>query len=151
MMSSPPVEGALATAVGAVVCIGTWNMSHWVPGKAQVMAAEVQAAILAVQETHLATFALECAHQTARRVGLRLHHGHPAQEVTGTVYGRSCGVGFVTAQGVAVSPVVPKGAAWRQLHAMRRLHALQLAPRPGLPRGLLLFSVYAPLHVRRDE
>ena len=148
MSSSPPAEGAAATAAGAVVCVGTWNMSHWMPGKAHIIATEIGAAILAVQETHLAAFPLECAHGTARRVGLHLHHGHPVKALAGAVRGQSCGVGFVTLQGVAVSSVVPMGAAWRQLYATGRLHAVRLAARPGLPQGLLLFSVYAPLQQR---
>ena len=37
------------------------------------------------------------------------------------------------------------------LHAMRRLTSVQLPPRPGLPRGLLLVSVYAPLHTQPLE
>eukprot|EP00667_Euglena_gracilis_P025253 EG_transcript_29541 len=40
---------------------------------------------------------------------------------------------------------MPACPAWRRLHAMRRLHGVRLAPRPGLPLGLLLLSVYAPL------
>ena len=31
------------------------------------------------------------------------------------------------------------------LHAQRRIHAVRLPPRPGLPLGLLMLSVYAPL------
>ena len=148
MSSSPSAEGAASAAAEAAVCVGTWNMSHWMPGKAHIIATEIGAAVLALQETHLAAFPLECAHDTARRVGLHLHHGHPARALAGTVRGQSCGVGFVAAKGVAVSPVVPKGAAWRQLYGMGRLHAVLLAARPGLPHGLLMFSVYAPLQQR---
>ena len=52
---------------------------------------------------------------------------------------------LVTSSGVSVSPVPPSGAAWRMLHAVRRLHVVRLPPRPGLPHGLLLVSLYAPL------
>ena len=129
----------------ATVCVGTWNMSHWTAAKAHVIATEVQAMVLAVQETHLAAFPLECAHGTARNVGLHLHHGHPVPPVARAVYGRSCGVGFLAQQGLPLVPVLPVGAAWRRLHAQGRLHAVRLAPRPGLPLGMLLVSVYAPL------
>ena len=131
-----------------VLCVGSWNMTGWTPGKAHIVATAVGADILAVQETHLAAFPLECAQGTARRIGLHLHHGHPVPATAGAIYGRSCGVGFLAKQGVAVSSVLPSGPAWRRLHAMGRLHAVQVAPRPGLPRGLLLLSVYAPLQTR---
>ena len=39
------------------------------------------------------------------------------------------------------------GLAW--LHAQGRLHGVRVPPREGLPRGLLVLSVYAPLQVRR--
>ena len=97
------------------------------------MATEVQAMVLAVHETYLAAFPLECAHGTARNVGLHLHHGHPVPPVARAVYGRSCGVGFLAQQGLPLVPVLPVGAAWRRLHAQ------------GLPLGMLLVSVYAPL------
>jgi exonuclease III len=108
---------------------------------------------VAVQETHLAAVPLERARTTASTFGMHLHHGRAVPAVTG-INGRSCGVGFVTARGVAVAPVPPQGVAWRMLHAMGRLHAVRLPPRAGLPQGLLLLSVYAPLsqhgaHVER--
>ena len=54
-------------------------------------------------------------------------------------------MGFLAREGVAVQPVVPRGAAWRRLHSMCRVHAVRLPPRSGLPQGLLLLSIYAPL------
>ena len=114
-------------------------MSHWIPDRARIVAREVGADILALQETHLAALPLTYAHETARGLGLRLHHGRPVREAAGVVWGRSCGVGFLAKQGVALSSVVPRGVAWRRLYAMGRLHAVQLAPRPGLPQGLLFF------------
>ena len=149
MMPRPPSMGAsVAGSAPATVCVGTWNMSHWTPAKAHIVAAEVGADILAVQETHLAAFPLECAHGTARRVGLHLHHGHPVPPVAEAVYGRSCGVGFLAREGAALQSVLPVGAAWRRLHAVGRLHAARVMPRPGLPQGVLLLTVYAPLQVR---
>ena len=149
MTAEPPRGGVLEAAAGeAVLKVGTWNMSKWSPAKAYIVESEVRVDILAVQETHLASFPLECAHGTARRVGLHLHHGHPVPAVANAVYGRACGVGFLVRQGVAVSPVVPAGAAWRRLHAMGRLHAVKMPPRLGLPLGLVLMTVYAPLQTR---
>ena len=55
---------------------------------------------------------------------------------------------FLAVEAVALQVVLPHGAAWRRLHAIRREHAVPLAPRPGLPRGLLLVSVYAPQQSR---
>ena len=59
-------------------------------------------------------------------------------------------MGFVAQPGVALAPKLPVGPAWRWLHLMGRLHAAQLPPRPGLPRGLLLLSIYAPLQGRQQ-
>ena len=71
--------------------------------------------------------------------------------VAGGTFGRSCGVGFLAAAGLALVPVLPVGAAWRRLHCLGRLHAVRVAPRPGLPQGLLLFSIYAPLQTRQQQ
>jgi exonuclease III len=134
-----------------VLRVGTWNISDWTVPKATVVATEVGAHVLALQETHLSSLTLERAHTSARALGLHLHHGRPVWTARGESFGRSCGVGFVTMQGVAVTPVLPVGAAWRQLHAVGRLHAVRLAPRPALPRGLLLLSIYAPLQPQTAE
>lgn len=148
---SPPPPPASPPLSPSMLRLGTWNLSTWSPAKAQIILADIGVDILAVQETHLAAFPLECAHGTARNLGLHLHHGHPVPPTYRGVYGRSCGVGFVARRGVAVSPVVPVGAAWRRLHAMGRVHAVRVPPRPGLPRGILLLTVYAPLQVRAQE
>jgi exonuclease III len=151
MTSTPSPQGALPSSAGAdALCLrlGSWNVSHWTPAKAAIIAQDIGADILAVQETHLATLPLEWAHGTCRNLGLHLQHGHPVSPLANRVDGRSCGVGFVTRQGVALSPAPPIGAAWRRLYAMSRLSAVRLPPRPGLPHGLLLLSVYAPLQIR---
>ena len=136
----PPLSGE--------VRLGTWNVSHWSAAKATLMATTIQASILAVQETHLAPLPLEWAHTTSHNLGLHLHHGRPAVPMAGSPHGRSCGVGFVAARGVALNPVLPSHSSWRLLHAMRRVHAVQIPPRLGLPRGMLLLSIYAPLQER---
>ena len=84
---------------------------------------------------------------------MTLHHGRPVQPVVSALHGRSCGVGFLSRRGLAMAPSLPVGAAWRRLHAMSRLHAVRLSPRLGLPKGLLLLSVYCPLrqHDQRSE
>ena len=152
MMPSPRPGGARGAAGdAATVCVGSWNMTHWTPAKAQIVAAEIGASILAVQETHFADFPLECAHTTAARVGLHLYHGRPVAAVAGAVYGRSCGVGFLVRRGLVLSPDLPAGAAWRRLHGMCRMHAVRLEPRPGLPRGVLFLSVYVPLQDRAHQ
>ena len=110
-----------------------------------VIATSIAADVLAVQETHLAPVPLEVAHTTVRQAGLHLHHGRPVVPMAHSEHGRSCGVGFLCRQGLPVTPAAPCCPAWRRLFAMRRLHGVRLAPRQGLPHGLLLLSVYAPL------
>ena len=125
--------------------VGTWNLTGWTAERATVIATSVPADVLAIQETHLAKLSVEKAHTTARNAGLRLHHGRPAQRYGSEDCARACGVGFVTQVGIAIMPALPTCPAWSSLHAMRRLHGVRLAPRLGLPHGVLLLSVYAPL------
>ena len=126
-------------------------MSHWTAEKAQVVQSEIPVDVLAVQETHLTRLHLEWANGTARRLGLQLYHGHPVPTAAREAFGRSCGVGFLSRQGVALAPVLPVGGAWRRLHALGRLHAVRVEPRLGLPRGLLLLTAYAPLQVNPQQ
>ena len=130
--------------------VGTWNMSHWSAAKVAFLASSEMVDILAIQETHLAPLPLERAHATARQAGLHLHHGRPAVPMPHSEHGRSCGVGFLCRQGLSVMPAVPGCPAWRRLAAMRRLHGVRLAPREGLPHGLLLLSIYAPLREQEE-
>ena len=150
-MASSDEDAAGCSPPSGGLQIGTWNVSHWSPERAAVIAADVKVDILAMQETHLAVMPLQWAHSTARAMGLHLHHGRPVLAAGNSDHGKSCGVGFVTSLGVAVSPVLPSGSAWRMLHAARRLHAIRLPPRPGLPLGLQLFTVYAPLAIQALE
>jgi hypothetical protein len=60
-------------------------------------------------------------------------------------------VGFVLRAGLAAAAALPVGAAWRWLHRVGRLHGIRLAPRPGLPKGLLLLTLYAPLQTRQQQ
>eukprot|EP00667_Euglena_gracilis_P032813 EG_transcript_51541 len=106
----------------SVLRVGTWNMSHWTAAKVSMVAALVSADVLAVQETHLAQVPLLSAHTTAANAGLHLHHGRPVQTTNRSEHGKSCGVGFLWRQGIAVLPAMPACPAWRRLHAMRRLH-----------------------------
>ena len=138
-------ETGPSTAGGGQLVVGSWNMSHWTPAKARTVFAEVGADVLALQETHLAALPLEWAHGTARAAGWTLLHGHPVRPVADRTAGKSCGVGFVARAGVAAAAALPVGAPWRWLHLAGRLHGVRLEPRLGLPRGLLLLSVYAPL------
>jgi exonuclease III len=130
---------------GAALRIGSWNLSHWSPEKAERAAVEVPFDILAVQKTHLAMVPLGRAYSEEAALGLHFHHGLRVAESGHSIHERSCGVGFLTRRGLALSPVLPVGAAGRRLHAQGRWHAVRLEPRPDLPRGLLLVTVYAPL------
>jgi len=128
-----------------VVRLGTWNVSWWQSSRLPAIdATGVQ--LLAVQETKLSLLPLEHVKTSLRRTGYTLHHGHPVEVRTTGGYGDSCGVGVLASPGVAVSPLLPQGAAWRRLYAMSRVHAVQVPAREGLPLGLRVFSVYAPLH-----
>ena len=126
-------------------------MSGWLAAKARMVLEETGADVLALQETHLAEQPLRWAHSAARDVGRHLLHGHPVRAVSGGTFGRSCGVGFALRSGVAAAAALPVGAAWRWLHHAGRLHGIRLAPRPGLPRGLLMLNIYAPLQTRQHE
>ena len=141
-----------APSVPGRVRIGTWNVSGWSLHRAGVIVEDVGADVLAVQETHLSPVMLERSMAAAHRHhGLRLHHGRPVPPSEGGLFGRRCGVGFVAAPGVALVPAPPRGAPWRMLHAMYRLHGVQIPPRPGLPLGVLLLSVYAPVAARGQQ
>ena len=144
----PAVEGAVMgapPAAAGVLRIASWNMTHWTAAKVERLQDALDFHLIGLQETHLASLPLEYAQSTARRVGFRLHHGRPAAYTSSGMFGRTCGVGFLARDGVAVNPVVPVGAAWRRLHGWRRLHAVRLPPRPGLPHGVLVVTIYAPL------
>ena len=131
--------------------IGTWNMSHWTAPKVTLVASDIAVDILALQETHLAPIPLEVAHTTARNAGLYLQHGGPVTPMAHSEHGRSCGVGFLTRKNLPLLPALPTCPAWRRLQALRRLHGVRLAPWKGLPLGLLLLSVYGPLHTQSAD
>ena len=134
-------------ASGGSVVVGTWNVSWWCGARFEPVRA-LGVSILALQETKLARVPVEHACGEAAERGYALHHGRPVPTIHSGVHGNCRGVGFLVARGVAVSQTPPQGPAWLRLHAMQRLHAVSLPPRPGLPLGLRLFTVYAPL--RRD-
>ena len=58
---------------------------------------------------------------------------------------RKNGVAFLLGPGVAAKELDPAGAAWKKLWEMQRLHGICFPPRAGLPHGLRVFSVYAPI------
>ena len=102
--------------------------------------------ILALQDTKLAVVPPERARAAARSQFLHFAPGHAVRPgTTRSVQGFSCGVGFLMKAGVAVAVATPKGPAWRRLHEQGRIHAVFLGRRPGLPDGLLVFTVYAPV------
>ena len=141
-------SGSVGECSGSgVVRIGTWNVSWWTAARlAPVVCLKAQ--LVALQETKLHRLQVESVRSSLKRLGFTLHHGHAVSEDRG---GHSGGVGVLASPGVAVAPLLPQGAAWRRLHAMARVHAVQVPPRPGLPLGLRVFSVYAPLHYDRTR
>ena len=126
------------------VRIATWNLSHWSPARASTIAFDLSATITAVQETRLAPQPLSWAQSTAASLDLTLHHGRPVCPLDNSLHGRSCGVGFVSQCGTAVTRVLPQCAPWRRLHSMRRLHVVQLPPCHSLPLVCAL-HFFAPL------
>ena len=133
-----------STRLAPPLLIGSWNVSWWVQDRLlPILDLGVQ--VLALQETKLSLLPLESARGSLRRRGWSLDHGHPVPATGAGIHGDHCGVAFLTAPGVALSPLHPRGAAWHRLHALARLHAAEIPPREGLPRGLRLFSIYAPL------
>jgi len=148
----PSSVSSSSTSSGELVRIGTWNVSCLKKGgrtgSRLTPLASLGAQLVAVQETKLSCMQLETVRASLRRGGYSLHHGHPVPVCRAGGHGDSGGVGVIASPGVAVSPLLPQGPAWRRLHAMTRLHGVQIPPRPGLPLGLRVFSVYAAL--RKD-
>jgi exonuclease III len=141
----------LDVAHTSLIRIGTWNVPHWSAARASVIAFDVAADIVAVQETHLAKLPLERAKTTSVSLGMRLLHGAAAQPVGNSEHGKVCGVGFLVKAGIALTREMPSTPPWRMLNAERRLHVASIPPRPHLPLGLLLVSLYAPLHTQETE
>ena len=147
MSELPPGRGVgplQGPPVGEPVRVGTWNCSYWTSSRLSGLQ-PLGLSLCALQETKLAEIPLENARGALKRAGFSLHHGQAAAVHRAGFLGDKAGVGFLASPGVAVSPLFPRGPAWRRLHAMARLHGVAVPPRPGLPRGLHLFSVYAPL------
>lgn len=96
--------------------------------------------IFVLQETHLPPLALETRTRQARRLGLLLIHGRPADNA------KRRGVGFLlrSITGVTAFNVSPLGNSWKSLWQAQRLHVIKLPPRRGLPLGLIIVNVYSP-------
>ena len=144
MSYSPTTPATGARGPQGVVHVGTWNCTAWSAERFAVVAA-LGAAVLALQETKLARIPLEHAQGAARTRGYTLHHGAAVPATRADLHGERSGVAFLTAPGVAVAPLPPQGAAWRRLHGTHRLHGVVIPRRPGLPHGMRIFTVYAPL------
>ena len=147
MSKTPPGGGAgprRGPMEGKPIRVGSWNCSYWTSSRLLSLQ-PLDLALCALQETKLADLPLENARGALKRLGYTLHHGQAAAVHRAGFLGDKAGVGFLASPGVAVSPLLPRGPAWRRLHAMARLHGITVAPRAGLPRGLHLFTVYAPL------
>ena len=141
---SKPISGEVDGSSHESLCIGTWNVSWWTHQRLTPIAS-LHLHLLALQETKLGPLPLENVRSSLRRQQYTLHHGAAAAARTVGGYGDSAGVGLLAMPGVAVSPLPPQCAAWRRLHAMARLHGVFFPRRPGLPLGLRVFSIYAPL------
>ena len=126
------------------VRIGPWNVSYWTGDRlAPIVSLKVD--LTALQETKLAAHYTENVRAALRRDGYVFHPGHAVAVHRAGGRGDNCGVGYLASPGVAVTPIMPQGAAWRRLHAMARDHAVHVPPRIRLAVGLRIFSIYVPL------
>ena len=143
--STAELGGSEAPSLPKVgVSIGTWNVSGWSSHRLAPISS-LGTTLFAVQETKLSSLFVGKVCSSLKCTGFTLHHGWavPARRVGG--HGASCGVGVLAGDGVAVSPLPPEGPAWKRLFAMSRVHGVFVRPRPSLPQGLRVFSIYAPL------
>ena len=147
-LSSGSLSASSSAQVESPLCVGSWNVSWWTQERLAPLSS-LQVHLCALQETKLACLPLENVRSFLRRQQYTLHHGAAVSSRRSGGHGDSAGVGVLAAPGVAVSPLSPIGAAWHRLHGMARLHGVVLHRRPGLPLGLRVFSVYAPL--QRDS
>ena len=81
------------------------------------------------------TSLLENARGALKRAGCTLHHDQASAVRRVGFLRDKAGVSFLASPGIAVSPLLPRGPAWRRLHAMGRLHGVAVPPRPDLSRG----------------
>ena len=121
--------------------LATWNVSWWTQARLKPIS-DLKAHAVALQETKLLDLPLENARSGLRRLGYTLLHGAAGQD-TGT--GVRGGVGVLASPGVALSPLHPVEPAHRRLYSMARVHGVMFHPRAGLPLGLRVYTVYAPL------
>ena len=139
-----PLDSRDGSSPGEPLRVGTWNVSWWTQHRLPPISS-LDVHLLAVQETKLGPLPLENTSSALRRLGHTLHHGAAAAVHRSGGHGDRAGVGILAMPGIAVSPLVAQGPAWRRLHAMARIHGIFVPARPGLPLGLRVFSVYAPL------
>ena len=57
----------------------------------------------------------------------------------------------MVAPGVAVREVMPPGRAWKLLWEAQRVQMIEFPPRTGLPKGLRVVNVYAPVSTWSGE
>ena len=86
------------------------------------------------------------ASSALRRLGHTLHHGAAAAVRRVGGHGDRAGVGILAMPGVAVSPLVAQGPAWRRLHAMARVHGI----RP-VSDDFKIFAVFTPPQVNGND
>lgn len=158
-MPVPPGSGAatvqqteeLDLGGSAVGClpVGEWKVVSWNVSGLSVPRLEkitgLGGDLWALQETHLPEIELAQRKKNAARFNWRLVHGKPAPVSTSGAGGRARGVGSLVAPGVAVREVMPPGRAWKKLWEAQRVHMVEFPPRAGLPRGLRVVNVYAPI------
>ena len=122
--------------------IASWNCTGLSDIKVERIS-KIGGAMWMIQETHLAQLQLEQRKRDAQRLGWKLIHGKavPADKMRGRVRG----VGALMAPGVTAREVMPPGRAWKKLWEAQRVQMIEFVPRNGLPRGLRIVNVYAPV------
>ena len=81
----------------------------------------------------------------AGRLNWKLVHGKAVPLATSKLGGRSRGVAALVGPGVAVREAMPPGRAWKRLWEAQRVQMVEFPPRAGLPKGLRIVNVYAPV------
>lgn len=135
----------------------SWNSTGLSEEKLRT-AMELKGHCLALQETHLAEIPLTARKMQARHLGCVLKHGKAVppyaackrkrEDLTkgnDLFTARRNGVAFLLGPGITAKELEMAGSAWKRLWEMQRLYGVFFPPRPGLPSGLRVFTVYAPI------
>ena len=83
--------GAPLASLATRLVIGSWNVSGWTASKLRTVLADIQADILALQETHLAAMPLQWAHGTVETLDGIYYMGILSRQCRGVPLGARVG------------------------------------------------------------